>query len=111
MREKILAAGGPEPSAWDQLIHKPSTVGDKLGSTDEPELDAAPDSDPLPPAAATPDAVRGMADQLMADAKTMQRMLMQGEMDPGGRMNMLAKLASTITELGRITGAAIINER
>jgi len=113
MREKILAAGGPEVALWDQLIHKPSTVGDKLGVADplaDPEEDG-PASGSLPPVAATPDAVRDMADRLMKDAQTMQSELMRGEMDPGGRMNMLAKLASVVTELGKITGAAIINER
>jgi hypothetical protein len=102
MKRKIQAAGGPDPEAWNELVDREAPA--RLPTDDEEPVD---DSVVV---TAAPDAVRDMADSLMRQAKTLQREVAQIE-ETEARVRCTERLAGIITQLGKITGAAMTNER
>lgn len=87
--------GGPSLESWSETVV-------------DPEIKRLPSDEPLEPP--TPDGVRDMAAQLMRSAQELQAAIEQ-EGSAYERIRYLEKLTGIVVDLGKLTGATIINER
>ncbi len=97
-RVKIFKAGGPDGGWWDVPALEPQAMG--------PVFDTSTIE------AASPEATARIADSLQAHAQQLQHEVMaMNDGDPARRIKSVRELAGVITDLGKLTGAAILNER
>lgn len=97
MRAKIFSHGGPAPALWDTML---------------PESLPNTPRDPAPPAVASADETRKLADRLQGMAEAaLDEIATTAEGGLEGRVRTLEKAAGVIAALGKITGASELNER
>lgn len=101
-RTKIHAAGGPDPLLWDEPIAPGATPAPKATAPRKPRD---------PEARATPEGVRSLADAAFGQAQALQDELEADGADLEARIRMAERLGSLIASLGKLTGAAVLNER
>lgn len=95
VRRRIFEDGGPEPGAWDVLIAPPER----------------PIPVPVVEGAASPEATRAVADRLQAVVARILEGLAGADQDPDLLLRDAEKAAGILTQLGKLTGATVLNER
>lgn len=104
----------PQEEAAKRAIEKACGIApidwDTLGSAGAPRTPRDPSE---PRERATPEAVQELADELMAEARRQLDEIRDTEgADEGGvRARKTSSLAATVVDLGRLTGATMVNER
>lgn len=98
-RARVHAEGGPPPEAWDELLPEGAPAP-------RPPRDP---SEPLEPASA--EAIRELAAQLHRMAKKQLEALQDSGTEDPKLLAKMSSLADIVVQLGKLTGAAGIDER
>ncbi len=96
MKKRIEELGGPTADSWDVYAAIPTVVS--IDDDDEELLEP------------TADEVRSLAARLMKTAKDIEGSLAQ-ETSAYDRLRTLEKLTGIVVDLGKLTGASVLNER